>query len=134
MAANGPRIFRVLLEVSNLDAAVAFYTELLATPGRPVRGGRHYFDCGDLILGLLDVSAEGREAAPMPQNLYFAVDDLEEVHRRAEALGCLSTEAVHGESGGGIATRPWGERSFYASDPFGNLVCFVDAQTLFTGR
>ncbi len=134
MAANGLRIFRILFEVSNLDAAVAFYTELLSTPGRPVRGGRHYFDCGDLILGLLDVSAEGRHAAPTPQNLYFAVDDLEEVHRRAGALGCLSTELVHGESGGEIATRPWGERSFYASDPFGNLVCFVDAQTLFTGR
>jgi len=30
--------------------------------------------------------------------------------------------------------RPWGERSFYAVDPFGNPLCFVDQKTLFTGR
>ena len=30
-------------------------------------------------------------------------------------------------------TRPWGERSFYLRDPFGNPLCFVDAATLFTG-
>jgi hypothetical protein len=34
---------------------------------------------------------------------------------------------------GRIATRPWGERSFYLRDPFGNPLCFVDAATLFTG-
>jgi len=134
MAAIGPRIFRVLLEVTDLDVAVAFYAELLATPGRPIRGGRHYFDCGDVILGLVDVSETGRGAVPAPQNVYFAVDDLEEVHRRAMALGCLSADAVHGEAGGEIAMRPWGERSFYTTDPSGNPVCFVDANTLFAGR
>ncbi len=25
------------------------------------------------------------------------------------------------------------ERSFYAQDPFGNKICFVDQSTLFTG-
>jgi len=30
--------------------------------------------------------------------------------------------------------RPWGERSFYAHDPFGNPLCFVDATTIFTGK
>jgi hypothetical protein len=34
-----------------------------------------------------------------------------------------------------IETRPWGERSFYATDPFGNPICnpicFVDSRTLF---
>ena len=34
---------------------------------------------------------------------------------------------------GQIATRPWGERSFYVHDPFGNPLCFVDAGSLFTG-
>lgn len=29
--------------------------------------------------------------------------------------------------------RPWGERSFYCRDPFGNGLCFVDEKTLFTG-
>jgi hypothetical protein len=35
---------------------------------------------------------------------------------------------------GQIATRPWGERSFYTQDPFGNPLCFVDSNTLFTGK
>ena len=46
----------------------------------------------------------------------------------AEGLGAI----VEGEMGE-IAERPWGERSFYAHDPFGNPVCFVDERTLFTG-
>ena len=32
-----------------------------------------------------------------------------------------------------IETRPWGERSFYARDPFGNPICFVDEKSTFTG-
>jgi hypothetical protein len=62
------------------------------------------------------------------------VTDLEEIHSRAAELGALSSEDVHGGIGGQIAVRPWGERSFYGRDPFGNLLCFVDAETLFTGR
>jgi catechol 2,3-dioxygenase-like lactoylglutathione lyase family enzyme len=68
------------------------------------------------------------------EHIYFAVDDLEETCRRAEGLGGLSTD--EGDGGllmGRIATRPWGERSFYLRDPFGNPLCFVDAGTLFTG-
>jgi uncharacterized glyoxalase superfamily protein PhnB len=34
---------------------------------------------------------------------------------------------------GQIADRPWGERSFYVADPFGNPVCFVSRETVFTG-
>jgi hypothetical protein len=102
---------------------------------RKIRGGaRQYYDCGSVILGLVDVSLGDREPRPISEPLYFAVNDLEDVHARARALGCLSSEMVHDESGGEIHTRPWGERSFYAEDPFGNGLCFVDAGTLFTGR
>jgi hypothetical protein len=41
---------------------------------------------------------------------------------------------THDESAGEILTRPWGERSFYAEDPYGNLLCFVDERTVFTGN
>jgi hypothetical protein len=40
---------------------------------------------------------------------------------------------VHGEPAGAICKRPWGERSSYAVDPFGNPLCFVDRATVFTG-
>jgi hypothetical protein len=44
------------------------------------------------------------------------------------------TGGKHDQGAGDIVTRPWGERSFYAADPFGNRLCFVDEQTIFTGR
>jgi uncharacterized glyoxalase superfamily protein PhnB len=32
-----------------------------------------------------------------------------------------------------IETMPWGERLFYARDPFGSRLSFVDESTLFMG-
>jgi hypothetical protein len=61
MRPTQPRLFRVLLEVSDMASAVAFYSALLALPGRPIFGGRHYFDCGEVILGFVDVSPAGQE-------------------------------------------------------------------------
>jgi catechol-2,3-dioxygenase len=131
---KAPSLFRIALEVAGLAEAGKFYSTLLDSEGRQVGGGRHYFDCGDVILALVDISALGREPRPVAQNLYFAVTDLDAVHARAKTLACLSREQVHGRSGGDIVTRPWGERSFYVEDPFGNRLCFVDEDTLFTGR
>lgn len=131
---NAPVLYRIIVQVSGLEKAVDFYTRLLAIEGRSVRGARHYFDCGAVILALVDVAAGGQEAVPLPDNIYFSVDDLEVAYKRAKALDCLSGADVHGEAAGRILTRPWGERCFYAEDPFGNPLCFVDSNTLFTGR
>lgn len=129
MTQNAPRIFRLILPALDLETAVPFYSDLLGLEGRVVGGGRAYFDCGPVILALLE-----SEKAPIPEYVYFAVADLEAVHARARQLGCLSQQDVHGESAAEIAVRPWGERSFYAFDPSGNGLCFVDEKTLFTGR
>ena len=123
-------IFRVVLQVSSLESAQRFYGELLGAQGRLVGGGRLYFDCGGVWLSLQE---HGKAPAAGSDDLYFAVADLESFHARAKKLGCLSTADVHGKSGGEIAKRPWGERSFYAEDPDGNGLCFVDQTTLFTG-
>jgi predicted enzyme related to lactoylglutathione lyase len=131
---ESPSLFRVTLQVSDLDRAAAFYAELLGNAGRRIHGARHYFDCGAVILALVDPSAGGEKASPNADHVYFAVQDLEVVHARAQKLACLSQEEVHEEPGGEIVVRPWGERSFYAHDPSGNPLCFVDAQTVFTGR
>jgi predicted enzyme related to lactoylglutathione lyase len=128
------RLFRVILQVPDLDQAAAFYSKLLNDGGRRIpRASRHYFDCGDVILAFVDPTAE-EEAKPLPDYIYFAVGDLEQVYARASELGCLSTADVHGASAGEIVVRPWGERSFYVNDPWGNGLCFVDDKTLFTGR
>ena len=85
----------------------------------------------------MDVNGEnipGLLPKPLPDYIYFAVNDVESFHARARKLNCLSTEDVHGDSAGDLVTRPWGERSFYVHDPWGNGLCFVDETTLFTGR
>ncbi len=130
--ADVPKLFRLILQVTDLDKATDFYSELLGTEGRRIHGARHYFDCGPMILALVDTTAGG--AKPNPDYIYFSVDELENIHARAQKLACLSKGEVHEESAGAIVTRPWGERSFYAEDPFGNLLCFVDEKTIFTGR
>jgi catechol 2,3-dioxygenase-like lactoylglutathione lyase family enzyme len=131
------RLYRVIMPVDDLDPAVRFYSSLLGQPGARVSPGRHYFVCGDVTLALYSPKGDGDRREPRPNfdHVYFAVDDLEEIYRRVEQLGGLSTETGDGRMPmGQIATRPWGERSFYLADPFGNPLCFVDARTLFTGR
>lgn len=122
-----PRLFRVILPVSDIEAAASFYGRVLAMPGVRVSSGRHYFDCGGTILACYDALADTdrQPVAPNPQYIYFSVDDLEEALACAQQAGCREL--------GVIDVRPWGERSFYARDPFGNPICFVDSQTLFTG-
>lgn len=133
---TAPRLYRVVVPVNDLDAAVTFYATLFDEAGFRVSGGRHYFSCGGVILALYDPRADGDDRVPRPNfdHVYFAVEDLEAVHRRAQRVGGLSTETGDGRLPmGEIARRPWGERSFYMFDPFGNPLCFVDAASVFTG-
>ena len=125
-------IFRVTVEVDDLDRAAAFYGDLLGIEGTRHPGARAYFNCGGVILAVIDVSAGGLQPQPGPKSLYFAVDDLEAVHARAKRLEALAPYTVHGEPAGEIVVRPWQERSFYVVDPWGNELCFVEQGTLYT--
>ena len=127
-----PKIFRVTLEVSNIDEAAAFYAKLLAQEGKRHPGARHYFDCGGVILAVLDPTQGGVPPTPAPKSLYFAVNDLDATHARAKGLGALAPFKVHGAPAGEPLQRPWGERSFYVTDPWGNELCFVQEGTLYT--
>ena len=67
------------------------------------------------------------------------------MHARARALGALApyevhgqpavqvehTVEVHGQPAAEPIARPWGERSFYVVDPWGNDLCFVAEDTLY---
>ena len=128
-----PQFFRMNIEVGDLDAAIGFYTKLLNIQGRKQPGARVYFEAGPVTLQVVDVSSAGKPH-PAAKALYFTVKDLDAAFTRAKGLGCLSRESVHDAPGGGIVVRPWGERSFYAEDPWGNGLCFVDEGTLFTGK
>lgn len=127
-----PNLFRINVEVGNLDEAADFYGKLFGIPGRKQAGSRCYFTCGAVTLQVLDVSGSGTPH-PAAKALYFTVRDLDAVFERAKALGCLAKEEVHGEPGGAISVRPWGERSFYAEDRWQNPLCFVEEGTIYPG-
>lgn len=123
------RLFRVVAPVSDIDRGVAFYGRVLDRAGEEVGPGRFYFRCGPTILVCLDPDVEGHEDMPRGPNrghLYFEVDDLDGCFERASAAGCLWLEPAPRD-------RAWGERSFYARDPFDNPLCFVAATTRYTG-
>jgi predicted enzyme related to lactoylglutathione lyase len=125
------KLFRVILPVSDIEKAARFYAAVFQTPGQRVSPGRHYFDCGGTILACYDPVADGdgRDGAwsyHPKQFLYFSVPDLDAAYQRAQAAGAYLDSA--------IMTMPWGERTFYARDPLGSQICFVDEKTLFTGH
>lgn len=123
------RLFRLNIEVGDIGRASEFYATLLGADPRMDRGSRCYVDAGEVTLQIVEVP----DPHPAAKALYFATDDLDAVHRTAADLGCLSDDPVHDGRGGDIAVRPWGERSFYCDDPWGNPLCFVAEGTLYTG-
>lgn len=120
------RLFRVILPVDDIERARTFYGTLLESEGARASPGRYYFGCEGVILACFDPRADGDpwDATPNPDHVYFAVPDLEHALERAQLAGALIS--------GPIETQPWGERSVYCSDPFGNKLCFVADGTLFT--
>lgn len=119
------KLFRVVVPVRDIEAASAFYGEVLGAPGERVGVNRHYFDCGGVLFACLD-PIQKAAFEPNPEHVYLSTDEpLESV--RDTWLG-----------GGGtidddIRTRDWGESSFYGRDPWGNKIVFVAAGTEFTG-
>ena len=131
------KLFRVIVPVGDIEQAAKFYAAVLDAPGMRVSPGRHYFDCGGTILACFDPQADGDAYAPTPNAewMYFAVDDIEKTYSACRAAGGKPAAGdVHGDPAGAVHRRPWGERSFYAEDPWGNRLCFVDAATVFRGE
>jgi predicted enzyme related to lactoylglutathione lyase len=123
-------LYRVIMPVTDIQRAAAFYGAVLNSPGARVSPGRHYFHCGGTILACYDPIADGDGDLGQPklhplQYLYFAVPDLEAILARIQSAGGFIDEP--------IAKMPWGERLFYARDPFNNLISFVDDKTVFKG-
>lgn len=125
-----PRLYRIILTVSDIDRAREFYGRLLGSGGERVSPGRHYFDCGGVILACYDPAADGDDPEPPSvrhpnEYVYFSVGDLEASRRSAEEAGARELTE--------IGQMPWGERLFYLRDPFGNPLAFVARGTEFTG-
>ena len=132
MRQDVPTLFRVTIEVGNLEEAARFYQTLFGIDGQRHPGARHYFDCGGVIVAVLDPTQGGLSPTPGPKSLYFSVRDVAAVQQRAKELNALAPYQVHGEPAGEVRQRPWGERSFYVVDAWGNDLCFVEDGTLYT--
>jgi predicted enzyme related to lactoylglutathione lyase len=123
-------LYRVIQPVKDIQVAERFYSRVLGVPGERVSPGRHYFDCGSTILACYEPAADGDGDGQGWQHhdnqyLYFAVSDLEGAFARVREAG--------GEISAEIECMPWGERVFYAKDPFGNPISFVEEGTEFRG-
>jgi uncharacterized glyoxalase superfamily protein PhnB len=119
------RAFRIAVPVSDLGRSRAFYERVLGVDADETVPSRLYFHGGDFIVALIDRSADGR-VHPLPDSLYFATGELDDVYERAVATGARITMPIE--------VRPWGERSFFCTDPDGHPLCFVDDTTLFLGH
>jgi predicted enzyme related to lactoylglutathione lyase len=125
-----PRLYRVILPVSDIEVAARFYGHVFESTGERVSPGRHYFDCGGMILACYDPVADGDLLGEgwmhhENQYLYFSVADLDVIRNRIEEAG--------GHNLTEIEEMPWGERIFYALDPLGSRISFVDQSSVFTG-
>src|SRR5262249_60576663 len=78
-----PQLFRLVVEVGDLDAAIVFYTNLLGVQGRKQAGRRCHFDFGPVTLQVLGVSSEG-QPHPAAKSLSFTVQNPEAPFDRAE--------------------------------------------------
>ncbi|MCX5045080.1 VOC family protein [Aldersonia sp. NBC_00410] len=125
------RLFRVIVPVLDIDQAATFYSALLGNRGERVTSGRHYFDCEGMLLACLDSLADGDSQASPPNtgHCYISTNEqLDAVRERAILAG-----AKPDPKRGDITVQPWGERSFYARDPWGNPFAIVEAGTEYVG-
>ena len=130
------RLYRVILPVSNIDQAARFYASVLGMPGSRVSPGRHYFGGASTEGAILacyspredgDAEKLGETWRPHPsQYLYFSVADPAAARQRCISAGASEVTEVE--------RMPWGETLFYALDPFGNPISFVQSGTEFVGH
>lgn len=126
------QLFRVILPVADIEAAAVFYQQLLGGPaGERVTSGRHYFDCGGVLLACWDALADGDplNPGPNPGHIYLATTEPLDAVRARAVLAGATPDDFRGE----VGSRPWGERSFYARDPWGNRFCVVESGTEYRG-
>ncbi len=124
------RAFRIALPTSDLERSRSFYEQVLDTEADDTVPSRLYLHCDGFIVALIDWAIENHgepsPVRPLPDNLYFATEDLDATLARAMDAQAEITSPIQ--------VMPWGERSFYCTDPDGHPLCFVDQDTLFLGR
>ncbi len=106
------KIFRVVIQVSDILRAQTFYSVLLGISGVRISPGRHYFDCDGVILACFDPRADGDDfdAKPNPDDVYISTNELENVFERAKRLEVATISEIE--------IQPWGGTFFLLERPF----------------
>jgi lactoylglutathione lyase len=109
----------VILYVSDLDASIVFYKDVLGLPFKFQDAGYAEFGTTGTRLALYERRrAEwliGRTVTPGPAaEVVFLVDDVDAHARRLAASGAAVTS--------GPSDRPWGHRTVHLADPDGFIV------------
>ncbi|MEO9876665.1 MAG: VOC family protein [Anderseniella sp.] len=90
-----------------------FYGELLGLKVAMDHGWIVTFSSDQTAPVQVSIASEGGSGAPVP-DISIEVDDVDDIHQRAKALGIEITYPLTDE--------PWGVRRFFVHDPFGKLV------------
>jgi len=110
----------VILYVADLEAAVAFYRDVLELPFKFAEHGYAEFATEGTRFGLFERSRVpdllGREAGPggPDAEVVFVVDDVDAWHSRFRDAGVAILS--------GPVDRPWGHRTLHVADPDGHVV------------
>jgi catechol 2,3-dioxygenase-like lactoylglutathione lyase family enzyme len=125
------KLFRVVLPVSDIELAADFYFQVFGVKGKRVAPGKHFFDYEGVSLSCYDPLANGDKLGQgwmhhENQFTYFSVKNLDALYFRL-------MKVPDAEIDSNIKENEIGERLFYALDPFGNPLCFVDEKTVFEG-
>lgn len=112
--------YRVIFPDTDIEKAVS------------VSQGRHYFNLEGTILACYDPIADGDEVTAKwvfheNQYIYIATPNLDKIFEKAKNSDCVSIDQK-------ICNMPGSERLYYANDPCGNPMCFVEKSTVLTGE
>lgn len=104
------------IATDQVSEAQKFYRELLGLKVVMDLGWIVTFASDQIAPVQVSIASEGGSGAPVP-DISVEVDDVDEVHQRAKALGFEITYPLTDE--------PWGVRRFFVRDPFGKLVNII---------
>ncbi len=112
----------MIVYVSDLEASVAFYRDVIGLRLKFVDAGFAEFDTGGVRFAVYEKRRAAwltdQQVSPGPAaELAFVVDDLDAETRRLVGLGATLLS--------GPADRPWGHRTLHVADPDGFVVEFA---------
>jgi predicted enzyme related to lactoylglutathione lyase len=101
------------IATDSVPAIRKFYADLFGLDDVMDMGWIVTLASGEKAVTQISIMSEGGSGTPVP-DISIEVDNVDEVYRRAKAMGL---KFVHG-----ITNEPWGVRRFFIHDPTGKLV------------